>query len=139
MEVDLRARRRGGAAEASALTRQAVLWAAGGGEDGAELVRALGGAEPEVVAVARALVSSPAEARALLRTCANPACDNLAGDSEAGLPLRACGRCGGAWYCRQECLAAHWRSGHREACVGLGAAAAGAVGGGQAAAGSSGL
>ncbi|PNH09331.1 hypothetical protein TSOC_004055 [Tetrabaena socialis] len=142
MEVDMRSRQGVGAmgvAEAVALARQAELWAAGGDKDGAEVVWALGGAEPEVVAVARALVSSPAEARALLRTCANPACDNLAGDSEAGLPLRACGRCGGAWYCRKECLAAHWRSGHREACVGRGVAAAGAVGGGQAAAGSSDL
>ncbi|PNH09328.1 hypothetical protein TSOC_004050 [Tetrabaena socialis] len=90
--------------------------------------RAGAGAGLEVVARARALTSSPAEARALLRTCANPACDNLAGDSEAGLPLRACGRCGGAWYCQKECLAAHWRSGHREACAGRVEAAAGAPG-----------
>ncbi|PNH05585.1 hypothetical protein TSOC_008155, partial [Tetrabaena socialis] len=61
-------------------------------------------------------VPPPAEGRALLRTCANPACDNLAGGSEAELPLRACGRCGAAWYCRPECQTAHWRAGHREAC-----------------------
>ncbi|PNH09327.1 hypothetical protein TSOC_004059, partial [Tetrabaena socialis] len=114
------------AAAASALARQAGQWAAGGGENGGELAHGVLCPQPEVEAGSRALASSPAEARALLRTCANPACDNLAGDSEAGLPLRACGRCGGAWYCRKECLAAHWRSGHREACLGQGPAAAGA-------------
>ncbi|PNH11260.1 hypothetical protein TSOC_001883 [Tetrabaena socialis] len=62
------------------------------------------------------LLLAPVEACALLRTCANPACDNLAGDSEAELPLRACGRCGAAWYCRPECQTAHWRAGHRQAC-----------------------
>ncbi|PNH09330.1 hypothetical protein TSOC_004054 [Tetrabaena socialis] len=127
------------ATAASALARQAELWAAGGGEDGGELVRAVeamasGSAH---AALARALVSSPSAAHALLRTCANPACDNLAGDSEAGLPLRACGRCGGAWYCRKECLAAHWRSGHREACAGRVEAAAGAPGPVESAAASS--
>ncbi|PNH03793.1 hypothetical protein TSOC_010129 [Tetrabaena socialis] len=121
------------AAAASALARQAEEWVAGGGEDGTELVRALQalGSQP-VDAAAWALTSSPAEARALLRTCANPACDNLAGDSEAELPLRACGRCGGAWYCQKECSVAHWRSGHREACVERrAAAAAGAAGPGE--------
>ncbi|PNH03796.1 hypothetical protein TSOC_010131 [Tetrabaena socialis] len=123
MAVELRSCQGGGwgflAAAASALARRAEQWVAGGGEDGTELVRALQalGPHPSTEAVARALVSSPAEIRALLRTCANPACDNLAGDSEAELPLRACGRCGGAWYYRKECSVAHWRSGHREACV----------------------
>ncbi|PNH09109.1 hypothetical protein TSOC_004278 [Tetrabaena socialis] len=128
------------AAAASALASQAELWAAGGGEDGGELVRALAARAPGSVfnAQARALTSSP-EARALLRTCANPVCDNLAGDSEAELLLRACGRCGGAWYCRKECLAAHWRVGHREACTGRGVTAAGAAGPRESAAASSAL
>ncbi|PNH09332.1 hypothetical protein TSOC_004056 [Tetrabaena socialis] len=126
-------------AEAFALARQAELWAAGGGEDGAELVWVLGGAEPKIVAMAQALISCPAGARTLLRICANPACDNLAGDSVAGLPLRACGRCGGAWCCRKERLAAHWRSGHREACVARGTVAAGGIRARQAAADSSDL
>ncbi|PNH01865.1 hypothetical protein TSOC_012211 [Tetrabaena socialis] len=114
------------ATAASALARQAGLWAAGGGEDSDELVRAVAAMLPGSMddKLARALASSSSEPRALLRTCANPACDNLAGDSEAGLPLRACGRCGGAWYCRKECLAAHWRVGHREACTGRGPTAA---------------
>ncbi|PNH03012.1 hypothetical protein TSOC_010962 [Tetrabaena socialis] len=106
---------------AAALARQAELWVAGGGEDGAELgraaIRALGGPIIPIAVVWALLPSSPADARALLRTCANPACDNLAGESEAALPLRACGRCGAAWYCRRECLVSHWRSGHKEACV----------------------
>ncbi|PNH02376.1 hypothetical protein TSOC_011650, partial [Tetrabaena socialis] len=113
------------AAAASALASQAELWAAGGGEVGGALVRAVAAMAPGSVhdALAGALASSPFEARAVLRTCSNPACDNLAGDSEARLPLRACGRCGGAWYCRKECLAAHWRTGHREACAGRGGTA----------------
>ncbi|KAG2495879.1 hypothetical protein HYH03_006117 [Edaphochlamys debaryana] len=48
--------------------------------------------------------------------CANPACANLAGDSEAGLRLRQCGACGRASYCSREGQTAHWRSGHKEAC-----------------------
>ncbi|PNH11173.1 Transducin beta-like protein 3 [Tetrabaena socialis] len=115
-------------AVATALARRAELWVAGGSEDGAELVQAAAALGDQTLpeAVARAmLLSSPAGARALLRTCANPACDNLAGDSEAALPLRVCGRCGAAWYCRRECLAFHWRSGHREACTERGDAVAG--------------
>ncbi|PNH00924.1 hypothetical protein TSOC_013225, partial [Tetrabaena socialis] len=53
------------AAAASVLARQAL------------------GPHPAADAAAWALASSPSEARALLRTCANPACDNLAGNSEA--------------------------------------------------------
>ncbi|PNH07140.1 hypothetical protein TSOC_006432 [Tetrabaena socialis] len=127
------------AAAASALARQAERWVTGGGENGGELARAVAalGLQEDSDVAALALASSSAEARALLRTCANPACDNMAGDSEAGLPLRACGRCGGAWYCRKECLAAHWRSGHRGACAGRGSVAAGVVGPAELAAASS--
>ncbi len=53
-----------------------------------------------------------------LRRCAWWRCTNLAGDSEAGLPLRACGACGGAWYCGRGCQIAHWREGHRDECGG---------------------
>ncbi|PNH03789.1 hypothetical protein TSOC_010127 [Tetrabaena socialis] len=127
------------AAAASALARQAELWAAGGDEDGSALVRAVAAMPPGSAhaVLVRALASFPSEARALLRTCANPACDNLAGDSEAALPLRACGWCGGAWYCRKECLAAHWRWGQREACAGRGPMVAGVAGPGESAAASS--
>ncbi len=55
-----------------------------------------------------------------LRRCSWWRCTNLAGDSEAGLPLRACARCGGAWYCSRDCQAAHWREGHRGECGGTG-------------------
>ncbi|GFR49287.1 hypothetical protein Agub_g11309 [Astrephomene gubernaculifera] len=72
---------------------------------------------PDVVGVMRRFLVPPAEARRLLRTCSNPACVNLEGDSEAELPLKACARCGGAWYCCRECQTAHWRAGHKEACV----------------------
>ncbi|KAG2492501.1 hypothetical protein HYH03_009166 [Edaphochlamys debaryana] len=66
------------------------------------------------------LVVPPAEARRRLGlpACSNPACANLAGDSEAGLRLRQCGRCGQASYCCAECQRAHWRAGHKEACSG---------------------
>ncbi|KXZ47676.1 hypothetical protein GPECTOR_33g558 [Gonium pectorale] len=53
---------------------------------------------------------------ALLRTCANPECVNLEGDSEADLKLLACGRCGAVGYCCRGCQTAHWKSGHKEAC-----------------------
>ncbi|GFR50640.1 hypothetical protein Agub_g12888 [Astrephomene gubernaculifera] len=73
---------------------------------------------PDVLGVMRRFLVPPAEARRLLRTCSNPACVNLKGDSEAELPLKACARCGGAWYCCRECQTAHWRApgGHKEAC-----------------------
>ncbi len=56
-----------------------------------------------------------------LRRCSWWRCANLAGDSEAGLPLQACARCGGAWYCGRACQVAHWRAGHKAECgVGTG-------------------
>ena len=51
-----------------------------------------------------------------LRCCANPRCVNLGGESEADLPLQACGGCGLLRYCGRACQAAHWRAGHKEAC-----------------------
>jgi hypothetical protein len=50
-----------------------------------------------------AALPSRAELRALLRSCDHPGCANLAGDSEGGLPLKACARCGAASYCSREC------------------------------------
>ncbi|KAG2486377.1 hypothetical protein HYH03_014957 [Edaphochlamys debaryana] len=72
----------------------------------------------------------PAEARRRLGlpACSNPACANLAGDSEAGLRLQQCGRCGRASYCCRECQTAHWRSGHKEACGTCGAGGEGSAG-----------
>ncbi|KXZ43420.1 hypothetical protein GPECTOR_91g574 [Gonium pectorale] len=49
------------------------------------------------------------------RTCANPACTNLEGDSETDLKLLACRLCRAVGYCGQECQRAHWRApgGHK--------------------------
>ncbi|KAG2487089.1 hypothetical protein HYH03_014333 [Edaphochlamys debaryana] len=58
-------------------------------------------------------VARLSEVRALLPACANPACANLAGDSEAALKLQQCGRCGRASYCCRDCQMAHWRAGHK--------------------------
>ncbi|KXZ43802.1 hypothetical protein GPECTOR_80g162 [Gonium pectorale] len=65
------------------------------------------------------LLLPPAEARCVVRTCANPACTNLEGDSEADLRLLACRLCRAAEYCGQACQRAHWRAarGHREMCA----------------------
>ncbi|KXZ47163.1 hypothetical protein GPECTOR_37g169 [Gonium pectorale] len=59
----------------------------------------------------------PAAARRLLRTCANPGCSSLEGDSEAELRLTPCAGCGEAAYCCRDCWTAHWRAGHRAACA----------------------
>ncbi|KXZ44403.1 hypothetical protein GPECTOR_68g374 [Gonium pectorale] len=78
------------------------------------------------------LVLPPAAARSLLRTCANPGCANLEGDSEAGLRLQACGSYGAARYCGATCQAEHWRAGHKEACAqGRGARVGKGVAGGS--------
>ncbi|KAG2501484.1 hypothetical protein HYH03_001262 [Edaphochlamys debaryana] len=103
------------------LAKQLEAWASG--EEAGGL--ALGEWEEDSVVgtlgVALAgLLVPPAEARRRLGlpACSNPACANLAGDSEAGLRLRQCGGCGQASYCCRECQTAHWRSGHKEACGG---------------------
>ena len=63
------------------------------------------------------VLNARAEALELLpRSCSFPCCDNLDGDSEADLTLRACGTCGTEWYCRRECQVAHWQAGHKEVC-----------------------
>ncbi|KXZ47158.1 hypothetical protein GPECTOR_37g164 [Gonium pectorale] len=87
----------------------------GGGGDGAA-----GVPEPAEDPALRRLASvmpPPAAARRLLRTCANPGCANLEGDSEAGLRLTPCAGCGEAAYCCRDCWTAHWRAGHRAACA----------------------
>jgi hypothetical protein len=71
---------------------------------------------------------TPEEALAALRSCGNPLCSELGGDSEAGLPRRACGRCGAVSYCSPACQRQHWALGHKGQCVGP-AAAAGALAG----------
>ncbi|KAG2497654.1 hypothetical protein HYH03_004393 [Edaphochlamys debaryana] len=73
----------------------------------------------EVLALLEAgrLAALQAEVRALLPACANPACVNLAGDSEAGLQLKRCRGCAQASYCSGECQAAHWKAGHKAVCV----------------------
>ncbi|KXZ47162.1 hypothetical protein GPECTOR_37g168 [Gonium pectorale] len=93
----------------------------GGGKDGSG---GGGGAppvpEPAVGSALRRLALAmppPAAARRLLRTCANPGCANLEGDSEAELRLTPCAGCGEAAYCCRDCWTAHWRAGHRAACA----------------------
>ena len=70
----------------------------------------------------------------VLLCCANPRCTNLAGQSEAALPLSACGGCKAVRlpYCCVACQSAHWRAGHKEACDALKAAGGGAARGGAA-------
>ncbi len=53
-----------------------------------------------------------------LRVCSWGRCTNLAGDSEAGVALKGCSRCGEAWYCGRGCQVAHWREGHKAECGG---------------------
>ncbi|KXZ50028.1 hypothetical protein GPECTOR_18g180 [Gonium pectorale] len=77
---------------------------------------ALQGALREAWPLAAAL-PPPAEARRLLPgRCANPACSNLEGDSEADLALKSCAGCGAVGYCCRPCQLEHWRAGHKEAC-----------------------
>ncbi|PNH11347.1 DEAD-box ATP-dependent RNA helicase 47B [Tetrabaena socialis] len=101
----LRAKREEGTAVAAvALEAQLGQWVAGGGEEGSagarSAVRALGRL-PQIDRAARALPSDPADAQSMLRTCDNPACDNLSGESEADLTLLKCGGCSIVWYCRR--------------------------------------
>ncbi|KXZ49638.1 hypothetical protein GPECTOR_20g495 [Gonium pectorale] len=86
-----------------------------GGGSGAARFPELGLA-PALLRLASAM-PPPAAARRLLRTCANPGCANLDGDSEAGLRLTPCAGCGDAAYCCRDCWTAHWRAGHRAACA----------------------
>ncbi|KXZ47164.1 hypothetical protein GPECTOR_37g170 [Gonium pectorale] len=76
--------------------------------------------QPAVGPALRRLASAmppPAAALRLLRTCANPGCSSLEGDSEAELLLTPCAGCGEAAYCCRDCWTAHWRAGHRAACA----------------------
>ncbi|KXZ49637.1 hypothetical protein GPECTOR_20g494 [Gonium pectorale] len=72
--------------------------------------------DPALLRLASAM-PTPAAARRLLRTCANPGCANLDGDSEVGLRLTPCAGCGEAAYCCRDCWTAHWQAGHRAACA----------------------
>ncbi|GLC50631.1 hypothetical protein PLESTB_000401300 [Pleodorina starrii] len=118
------------AVDLEALAGRLVRWGAGEqGSEGNGTVAATTRLSPVEVAVLRALASPAEVAAEVLRTCANPTCLNLEGDSEAGLRLAACGRCGAAWYCCRDCQTAHWRAGHRAECGGGTVAAAGGAGG----------
>jgi hypothetical protein len=55
--------------------------------------------------------------------CSYPGCCNLAGRSEAEVPLQACSMCRGARYCCREHQVAHWKAGHKELCKAAQAAA----------------
>ncbi|KXZ49999.1 hypothetical protein GPECTOR_18g154 [Gonium pectorale] len=98
-------------AEAQAAARAEALAAYLEQCDGEELQRPI---ENGPLAAA---VLPPAEARRLLPgRCANPACANLEGHSEADLTLKACAGCGAVGYCCRPCQLEHWRAGHKEAC-----------------------
>ncbi|GLC49522.1 hypothetical protein PLESTB_000228400 [Pleodorina starrii] len=82
------------AVELEVLAGRLVRWGAGEqGSEGNDTAAATISVPPVAVGMTAAL-ASPAEVAAVLRTCANPDCLNLEGDSEAGLRLAACGRCG---------------------------------------------
>ncbi|GLC40823.1 hypothetical protein PLESTB_000018900 [Pleodorina starrii] len=87
---------------------------------GAAALRTLSGEEEAAVTAAGVLpLPSPEEARRRLpRRCANAACTNLDGDSEAELRLRACSGCGEAGYCGRGCQVTDWWAGHKEVCSG---------------------
>ncbi|GLC48612.1 hypothetical protein PLESTB_000117000 [Pleodorina starrii] len=69
-------------------------------------------------AAAAALLVPPSEVRAVLPACDYPGCVNLDGDSEAGLGLAGCAGCGGrVRYCSRDCQTAHWKAGHKAACM----------------------
>ncbi|KAG2496046.1 hypothetical protein HYH03_005966 [Edaphochlamys debaryana] len=102
--------------------------AAGAGGGGARAGEA-GAALPEGMqryAGAASLLLPYREALRLVPGCSHPGCTNLAGPSEAQLPLKGCGGgCGGAArYCSRECQQAHWREGHKAECQGAARAAA---------------
>ncbi|KAG2497632.1 hypothetical protein HYH03_004372 [Edaphochlamys debaryana] len=78
------------------------------------------GAAAAVMVLAGRLAALKAEVRALLPACANPACVNLAGDSEAGLQLQPCAGCKAVGYCCRECQAAHAAAGQTAECGGKG-------------------
>ncbi|PSC70146.1 hypothetical protein C2E20_6390 isoform B [Micractinium conductrix] len=70
------------------------------------------------------------------RRCGNMRCVEVAGASDASLPLRMCSVCRVPRYCSEQCQHADWRAGHRRLCrqlaaeraAGAGAAAAEAEG-----------
>jgi hypothetical protein len=81
--------------------------------------RRLSGREP----VDASALLPPSRVLGVLRRCGNPACANLAGRSEAELPLPfSCSRCGAVAYCSTACRAAHGVAGHTAACGLRGAA-----------------
>ncbi|GLC41679.1 hypothetical protein PLESTM_001227800 [Pleodorina starrii] len=94
------------------------LWGEGRVEDAAARPMPPPPPFPEGEAVA-AQMAFPGELFGFVRTCANPSCVNLEGDSEAKLRLAACGGCGAVGYCCRDCQVAHWRAGHKAECKGM--------------------
>ncbi|KAG2433447.1 hypothetical protein HXX76_008504 [Chlamydomonas incerta] len=78
-----------------------------------------GGSGAALSSSSAAAAAAAAASKWTLRCCANPRCTNLAGRSDAELPLQACAGCGAVRYCSRACQTAHWRAGHKEACGAL--------------------
>ncbi|PNH06219.1 hypothetical protein TSOC_007431 [Tetrabaena socialis] len=91
--------------------REGTLVTGGGGEGGASSSSSGALGAPLLAAEA------PPAGWPAVRACCNPSCVELAGASEAELPLRVCGGCGVARYCSGQCQKAHWAQGHRRACA----------------------
>ncbi len=113
-----------GSDEAEVLYGTFSKWRQGAGdpEEMQEMRNMLMAEQPSAMPVV-ALLPPPCEAveAAGLSLCANPRCDRLEGDSEAGRPVLRCGGCRVVSYCCRECQAAHWKEGgHKEECKGKG-------------------
>ena len=74
----------------------------------------------EAAASVRALASA--------RRCGNMSCVEVAGASDASLPLRRCSVCRVPRYCSEQCQHADWRAGHRRLCRQLATARAAGAG-----------
>jgi len=75
-------------------------------------------AERAVEAAAAARAADAAAKASAARACAH--CGKERG--QPGVALKPCARCKAAVYCGKDCQLAHWRAGHKAACVPLAAA-----------------
>lgn len=65
-----------------------------------------------------AALAAPLAASSASRACANPTCRLPSGASVGDSKrLKQCSRCEKVRYCSVDCQKAHWRAGHKQACV----------------------